>query len=161
METNREIDLAPGERVTDAVEVRTLAARDLEWVVAIDREHSGRWREAYYRLKLAESETDTGIRISLAALVAGQPAGFLMGRLYYGEFGVPEPVMLLDSIGVSRGFARQHVGRALLEQLRMNLRALGIAKVQTQVDWDQLELLGFFQRMGFRPAARLCLDLEI
>lgn len=161
MGTIEEIDLKPGERSTDHVEVRTLSPEDLDWVVRIDREHSGRSRTAYYRLKLAEVEQDTGIRISLAALVKGEPAGFLMGRLYYGEFGAPEPVTLLDSIGVAKAFARQRVARALLDQLIMNLRALGIAKIQTQVDWDQLELLGFFQRAGFQPAPRLCLELDV
>ena len=55
----------------------------------------------------------------------------------------------------------KHVGEALMRQLTMNLRALGIDRVETQVDWDQLDLIGFFQHAGFRPAPRLCLELPL
>lgn len=143
------------------VEVRDLRSADLDWVVRIDREHSGQTRTEYYRLKLGEARADTGVRISLAALVGGTPAGFMMGRLYYGEFGRPEPFAILDSIGVAREHAGRHVGRALLHRLAGNLRALRIERIETQVEWDQTDLIGFFRRAGFRPAARLCLELDL
>lgn len=157
----REREREPGTMEIDDVEVRELRPGDLEWVVRIDREHSGRSRTEYYRLKLGEARADTGVRVSLAALVGGEPAGFLMGRLYYGEFGSPEPVALLDSLGVARAQAGKHVGHALMYRLAGNLRALGIERVETQVAWDQLDLLRFFKRAGFRPAPRLCLELDL
>ncbi|HJN91220.1 MAG TPA: GNAT family N-acetyltransferase, partial [Dehalococcoidia bacterium] len=85
----------------------------------------------------------------------------LMGRLYYGEFGIPEPVALLDAIGVSAGFAGQKVGRALLRQLAMNLNALNISTLRTEVDWEQGELMSFFRHAGFRPSTRICLDASV
>ena len=81
----------PGTLETDSVEVRNLDAKDLDWVIRIDSQHSGKQRREYYKVKLGEVAKDTGVRISLAAFVKGEPAGFLMGRLYYGEFGQPEP----------------------------------------------------------------------
>jgi ribosomal protein S18 acetylase RimI-like enzyme len=160
MTTPSSIDLEPGERTTDHVEVRALSPADLDWIVQIDRQYTGRPRSAYYRLKLSEAQTDTGIRISLAAIVKGEPAGFLIGRLYYGEFGAPEPVALLDSIGVSNAFAGQRVGKALLQKLAAHVAELGIERIQTLVAWDQPELLGFFRHAGFQPAPRLCLELD-
>jgi ribosomal protein S18 acetylase RimI-like enzyme len=150
--------LEPGTIDTDHVEVRNLRNEDLDWIVRIDAQHAGRPRREYFKLKLGEAATDTGVRISLAAVVKGEPAGFLMGRLYYGEFGQPEPTAILDSLGVAEAFAGQHVAKALMRQLEMNLSGLGIERLQTQVEWDQLDLLRFFQRTGFRPAARLCLE---
>lgn len=143
----------------DDIEVRELRTDDLDWVVAIDREHSGESRVEYYRLKLRESQSDTGIRISLAAIVEGVPAGFIMGRLYYGEFGSPEQSAILDSIGIAKKFAGKGVGTALLRQLEMNLSGLRIEKIETQVSWDQFDLLAFFQHEGFRPSARIGLEL--
>jgi hypothetical protein len=35
-----------------------------------------------------------------------------LGRLYYGEFGLPEPVAIVDSIGVHPELKGRHVGRA-------------------------------------------------
>lgn len=151
----------PGTLETDHVEVRNLKAEDLDWVVRIDSQHSGKQRKEFYKVKLAEVAKDTGVRISLAAYVKGEPAGFLMGRLYYGEFGQPEPVAILDSMGVSTVFTGQKVGAALMRQLEMNLSGLGIERLQTQVEWDQIELLKFFQRAGFKPAARLCLEKPV
>jgi ribosomal protein S18 acetylase RimI-like enzyme len=156
-----ELDRQPGTLDTDHVEVRTLTQDDLDWVVRIDQQHSGRSRREYYRVKLAEAKEDTGVRISLAAFVKGEPAGFMTGRLYYGEFGLPEPVAILDSLGVSPAFAGHRVGKALLHQLGTNLRALGIEKIETEVAWDHVGLIGFFQHAGFRPAPRLCLELEL
>ncbi len=151
----------PGTLETDYIEVRNLRPEDLDWVVRIDGQHSGAQRREYYRVKLAEATKDTGVRISLAALVKGEPAGFLMGRLYYGEFGKPEPVAILDSLGVARAFAGQKVAKALMRQLEMNLSGLGIERLETQVEWEQLDLLRFFQRAGFKPAARLCLEKPV
>ncbi len=156
-----ELDREPGWLETDNVEVRALAPTDLDWVERIDQQHSGRARREYFRVKLAQVNDDTGMRISLAALIDKQPVGFLMGRLYYGEFGLPEPAAILDSIGVASGFEGQHVGKALMRQLATNLRGLGIEHVQTQVEWDQGDLIRFFQHSGFVPAPRLCLDLDL
>lgn len=153
-----DLDVEPGTLETDSVVVRVLTPDDLDWIVRIDAEHSGRSRREYYRTKLEQVSRDTGIRISLAGMIEQEPAGFLLGRLYYGEFGRPEPAAILDSIGVARRFSKQHVARALLQRLEMNLRALGIERIETELGWDQLQLLGFFQRAGFTLAPRLCLE---
>lgn len=153
-----ELDQRPGELDVDHVEVRVLGEADLEWVVRIDAQRSGRVRRPYYKLMLEEAVHHTGLRISLAAFVAHEPAGFLMARLYYGEFGQLERAAVLDSIGIAPAFAGRKVGRALLRQLEMNLAALGVERLETEVDWSMSELVGFFQHAGFRPAARLCLE---
>jgi N-acetylglutamate synthase-like GNAT family acetyltransferase len=149
----------PGSLDTDAVTVRTLLSDDLAALVHIDRKVVGRSRREYLSRKLEASLRDSSVCISLAALVDGQVAGFLLGALYYGEFGLPEPVAILDTIEVDPGLRHRRVGSALLHQLTLNLRALGIERVQTEVAWTQLDLLGFFARRGFAPAPRFCLEL--
>jgi ribosomal protein S18 acetylase RimI-like enzyme len=153
-----DLDMPPGALDIDSVVVRALAPTDLDWIVRIDAQRMGRPRPEYYKLKLAEAARDTGVRVSLAATIDEEPAGFLMARVYYGDFGRPEPSAILDAIGVSPAFARRNVARALLHQLETNLRGLGIERLETQVDWQMTELIAFFQRAGFRPAARLCLE---
>ena len=78
-----------------------------------------------------------------------------------GEFGQPEPIAILDSMGVGTPFAGQNVGVAMMRQLEMNLSGLGIERLQTQIEWDQIDLLKFFQKSGFKPAARLCLEKAV
>jgi ribosomal protein S18 acetylase RimI-like enzyme len=141
--------------------VRNLRPADLDAVIALDARTAGRRRDEYLKLKLRQALSDTGIEVSLAADLRGELAGFLLARVYYGEFGTLEPVAVLDTIGVRPDLRGHGVGRALVEQLRTNLLGLGIGNLQTEVAWDNLELIRFFHRSGFRPAERLCLELDL
>jgi len=154
-------ELEPGVLETDAIPVRTLQTTDLDAIVRIDRKIVGRSRREYLARKLGAALRDSSLCISLAAEVDGVVAGFLMGTLYYGEFGLPEPVAILDTLGVDPDLRHRRLASALLRQFVLNLRALGIDCLQTQVDWTQRDLLAFFAQSGFRPASRLCLELRL
>jgi ribosomal protein S18 acetylase RimI-like enzyme len=156
-ESGADTDLPP----RDQILVRNLQPGDREAVVAIDALHVGRRREAFLALKLSQAFSDTGIAASLAAEIDGHVVGFLLARVYYGEFGVMEPAAVLDVIGVHLDFRGRHVAAALIDQLRTNLLALGIPRLQTEVQWDNPELIAFFEREGFTMAQRLCLDLDL
>jgi ribosomal protein S18 acetylase RimI-like enzyme len=145
----------------DEVFVRNLRPADREAVVAIDALHVGRRRDQFLALKLSQAFADTGIAVSLAAEIDAHVVGFLLARVYYGEFGVMEPAAVLDVIGVHPDFRGRHVAAALIDQLRTNLLALAIPRLQTEVQWDNPELIAFFQREGFTVAQRLCLDLDL
>lgn len=151
----------PGTTGLEGVVVRELEMSDLEAVVRIDARASGRRRKEYYERKLAEVTSERGIRISLAAEAAGTFAGFMLGRLYYGEFGQPEPTAIIDSMGVDPDLRGRHVGRALMVQLESNLRAIGIETIRTEVEWNQFDLLGFLGANGFAPAPVLCLQKKL
>ena len=143
------------EPARDTVDVRTLSAKDLEDVVRVDRHVAGRERGAYVRHALDEALRESGVRISLAARLDGVVCGYIMARADLGDYGRTEPVAVLDTIGVSPEYAQRGVGRALLEQLFLNLDALRIERVETQVEARALELLGFFYDAGFAPSQRL------
>ena len=68
---------------------------------------------------------------------------------------------MIDSIGVDPPSRGQHVGQALLRQLLINLQALRVERVQTEVDWNQIDLLHFMHRNGFDPAPRVCLERQL
>jgi len=143
------------------VTVRGLKPQDMDAVVALDAKNVGRRREAFFRIKLQQNLQETGIKVSLAAEVDGIFTGFLLARVYYGEFGTPEPVAVLDTIDVHPDFRGRGVGSTLLRQLQVNLHALGVGALRTEVGWDEQGLLRFFHRTGFRPAPRFCLDLVL
>ena len=148
----------PGE---PGIVVRGLRPEDLEAVIALDAKNTGRRREEFFKLKLQQNLVESGIKISLAAETEGMVAGFLLGRLYYGEFGLPEPVAIVDSIGVHPELKGRHIGRALFEQLETNLRAMGIETIQTQVEWNHFELLGFLKTLDFQPVPTLSLQKKL
>lgn len=149
------------ETADSAVTVRRLRPQDLEAVIALDARSIGRRRDEYFKLKLKQALSDTGMEVSLAAEVDGVFAGFVLARVYYGEFGMMEPTAVLDTLGVRPELRGRHVGAALISQLGTNLLGLGIPRLQTEVAWDNIDLIAFFHHEGFRPAERLCLDLDL
>lgn len=148
-------------QAAEPVLVRGLKPDDMAAVVALDARATGRRREEFFRLKLQQNLQETGVKVSLAAELDGIFVGFLLARVHYGEFGVMAQVAVLDTLVVHPDFRGRGVGDSLLRQLRMNLGGLGVECLRTEVDWRERELLGFFQREGFLPAARLCLDLDL
>ncbi len=145
----------------DQVLIRSARLAGLDAMVAIDEAATGRRRERFLHGKLTSALADTGIAMSLGAEWDGHLVGFLLARVYYGEFGVLEPSAVMDVFGVHPDYRGRHVAAALLDQLRTNLLGLGIATLQTEVRWDSTDLLSFFQHEGFTIAPRICLDLDL
>ncbi len=145
----------------DRIVVRTLEPVDLDAMVRIDAKITGRGRRDYLQLKLDEALRDSRVRVSLGAEVDGSLAGFLMGRLWFGEFGVAEPVATLDTIGVDPHRPRCGIGSALMRQFMTNLRGMGVERLQTQAEWNEWGLLHFLESFGFEPRPRLHLETRI
>jgi ribosomal protein S18 acetylase RimI-like enzyme len=143
---------------TDDVAVRSLAEGDLDSIVRIDANAVGRARRDYYRDRVTAALRDSRIRASLVAEVDGLVVGFLMATMHYGEFGRPEPAAVIDAIGVDPAFRGRKVAKALLRQFLMNAAALGVERVQTEVRWDDVDLVGFFSSQAFRPAGFVVLE---
>lgn len=140
--------------------VRTLNGGDLDRLVRMDQALSGRNRARYLAGKLARA-LDADVRISLGAEVDGVLVGAVLGSVQYGEFGVAEPIAVLDTLLVDRSQQRRGVGRAMVDQLLKNLGALRIEKVRTEVSWNDQPLIGFLAAEGFAPAPRLVLERSV
>src|ERR1039458_8157854 len=149
------------ERAVKQAVLHRCFAHDLEAVVAIDAAASGRRRPRYFELMLERAVKQAVLQVSLAAEVDGRVVGFAIASLYYGEYGVSEPTASLDAIGVGPANRGQHVGKALLRQLRLNLSALRVTTLRTEVSWDNFDLLAFFKKEGFSLARRLCLECAL
>ncbi|MBI2896747.1 MAG: GNAT family N-acetyltransferase [Deltaproteobacteria bacterium] len=145
------------ERETPTISVRALNPGDLDDIVRIDGKLTGRSRRAYYKVML-QSALGEGVRVSLGAELGGTFVGFLIGSVYYGEYGQPEPFATLETVGVHPDFRSKGVASALWEQFATNLKGLRITKVQTQVDWNDTGLVRFFDHVGFRHSSRICLE---
>ncbi len=145
----------------EQVTVRTMRESDLPEIVKIDCLAFGRPRPHYFEVLLLRSLKVTGLQISLVAELEGRVVGYLVGSLYYGEYGIAEPTATIDAIGVEPEVRRKRVGHALMRQFQSNVAAVGVTKLRTEVEWDDFDLLGFFSREGFAPAKRLCLEVEI
>ncbi len=147
--------LPDDETAGDELPVRSMAERDLEAMVRLDRKVTGLDRSAYYGRKTAEALRRAAIRMALVAERDGRLNGFLMARVEYGEFGRTEPTAVLDTIAVDPDDAGRGIGRALLGQLLLNLEGLRTERVVTEADWRETPLLAFLARTGFVSSQRL------
>lgn len=141
------------------ITVRALRAADLERIVQMDAQNTGRNRALWFEGKLKRALQDADVRVSLGAESDGRLVGALLGSVQYGEFGLPEPVAVLDTVLVDKNFRGHGVGRAMMLQMLRNFQGLRIERVRTEVGDKQGELLGFFRSLGFAPSPRLVLEL--
>ncbi len=145
----------------DRISCRSLRESDLPVLVKIAAKTTGLDQAAYLSRKLAEALRDSGVRISLAAEIDDHVVAFIMANMDFGEFGITEPAAVLDTLVVDPDFAHQEVGSALLSQLLANLRSLRVERIRTEVRWNQLDLLAFLGRNGFRPSQQLALSRRL
>lgn len=141
--------------------VRLLTARDVDRIATIDESITGLRRLKFFEGRVQRALRDSDLRISLGVDCEGVLVGAVLGTLQYGEYGVAEPIAVLDTILVAPPFAGRGVARALIEQLVKNLGAVGVRRLRTEVAWDQHDLLGFLGRSGFAPVPRLVLERAI
>lgn len=145
----------------DLVTVRLMLPADIDAVVKIDAAKRGHPRRRYFELMLDRALHFTGLQISLVGELNGRVVGYLIGSLYYGEFGITEPTATIDAIAVEPSTQRQHVARAMFQQLRRNVGAIGATSIRTEVEWGEFDLLAFLRSEGFVPAPRVCLECKV
>ena len=141
--------------------VRTMRQDDLNVIVAVDATASGRRRPRYFELMLQRSIAQAGLQISLVAEVDNRVVGFVIGSLYYGEYGVAEPSASIDAISVDPRVRGKNVGKALMRQLRLIWGLCESQHCGPKFLWDHFGLLGFFRSQGFRPSTRICLECAL
>ena len=139
-------------------QTRPLAAGDLERVIKIDCEYTGRRRDGFYRKRLEAALAEPQKFVYLGCEGNATLEGFLLARLQEGEYGTQGSCASLDAIGVDPAVAVKGLGRSLLEALKGILQHKGIEVIQTQADWRNLRMLRFFAGTGFSLAPRHVLE---
>ena len=139
----------PGALAIDRIPVRAMRADELDSLIRIDRHLSGAVRRPYFERKLREMLTESGLRLSLVATLDGLPAGFVMARLDYGDFGVHPD------------FQGRGVGGALMAQLLTNLSGLQVESLRSEIAWNDTAMIAFLSRAGLAPTQRVALDAAL
>jgi predicted N-acetyltransferase YhbS len=142
------------------VKIRGLKTEDLDAIVKIDERVLGENRKDYWERKL-KSMNDKSSQVSLVAEVEGEVVGFILGDVSGWEFGVPETIGWIDTIGVEPGNQKKGVATALARELIKNLKAIGVKTIYTLVSWNDWDLLQFFHAMGFTRGDMINLELRI
>ena len=105
------------------VMIRALKKDDLNAIVGIDERVLGENRRNYWERKL-ELMNDRFSQISLVAEVEGEVQGFILGDVSGWEFGVPETVGWIDTIGIDPAYQKKGLATALSRELIQNLKDL-------------------------------------
>lgn len=141
--------------------IRSMRANDLDAIIRIDSKLTGRNRREYFEAKLEEVMVESGIRVSLVAEIDDRPAGYIMARVDFGEFGRTETTAVIDTLGVDPGYGHKGIAHALVSQLMVNLGALHVERIRTSVGWNNHQLLDFLDHQGFKPAQQLVLTKSV
>jgi GNAT superfamily N-acetyltransferase len=138
--------------------VRPLAETDLDRLVAIDREATGRSRRGFYDKRLAAMRRTPAAFVGLGHDAGGGLDGFVLAQLLDGEFGGHHPVAVLDALGVPPAARHHGIGHVLFAALETALRRRGARELRTQAAWQDRDLLRLFDAVGFVLAPRLVLE---
>lgn len=142
------------------VMIRTLKKDDLNAIIGIDERVLGENRRNYWERKL-ELMNDRSSQISLVAEVEGEVQGFILGDVSGWEFGVPETVGWIGTIGIDPAYQKKGLATALSRELIQNLKALRVKTIYTLVSWNDWDLLQFFHAMGFTRGDMINLELKV
>jgi len=139
--------------------IRPMTVGDLDAVVEIDRKGLGKARPDYWK------KIQPNPRCPHSCLVAeleGIVIGFIVGEVSGWEFGIPDTIGWISTIGVDPAYQNRGVARRLSQEFIKNLKAIGVSIVYTLVNWSDWDLLKFFRTMGFtRGGDMINLELKL
>jgi len=145
-----------------APEVRDLCAADVEAVVRIDAQHTGRPKPAYWKRIVRDflSGDEESERVGLAAEIRGELIGYLLGEVRAFEFG-SEACGWIFAIGVDTRELRSSVASSLLAEACRRFNSKGIDQVRTMVRRNDVPVLSFFRSNGFTGGSFIQLELDL
>lgn len=145
------------------IKIRLMVVYDFNAVVRIDEKVFKASRSDYYRLKFETFvQSPDHLPTSLVAEKEdGTVVGFVMGKLYIGEYGISDEKATLDTIGVDPDYRHKGIGQQLINEFIDHLRSLGVQKVDTLVDGNDSELTHFFSANLFIPSKTINLERSL
>jgi GNAT superfamily N-acetyltransferase len=149
-----------GGESSSAPAIRKMAPVDREQIVEIDLKVLGKPRPQYWEMKLDL----VARRPEIAALVAemdGKVVGFIIGGASRWEYGIPENVGWIDTIGVDPGYQKKGVAKVLFKAMTDELKKVGVTSMHTFVKRLDWKLLKFFDGLGFQEGDMTSLRLDL
>jgi ribosomal protein S18 acetylase RimI-like enzyme len=148
-------------RTLAGLRVRPVEAADLDQVIAIDADITGRqktdyWYELFYRYGASRSRQ----RLFLIAEVGDEIQGFIIGEVRDWEFGSP-PCGWVFGISVRPNARLAGVGSQLLDAICAGFRHAGVDKVRTLIARDNSLVLSFFRSQGMMAAPVIPLEKDL
>ena len=142
------------------LEIRSIKESDLGAIVEIEEKNLGIKREGYWKRELQKNKEGRFLGSCVAELEA-KVIGFILGDIGSREFGMPENMGWIHTIGVHPDYQHMGVARALFDDYRKRFLKLDVDTVYTIVSLSDTMQLPFFEKIGFRPGNRIYLEIDI
>ena len=140
--------------------IRDMVPSDLDQIIDIDIKVLGKPRPEYWEMKIGLVQNHPQIS-SLVAEEDGKVVGFIIGGASRWEYGVPENIGWIDTIGVDPEYQRKGIAKILFTAMAENLKKVGVDTISTFVTKRDWRLLKFFNSIGFQPGDMVSLELEL
>ncbi len=148
-----------GRKTLEKITLRPLSIKDLDEVAQIDFSILGKQRREYWENKLKRIE-ESGVP-SMAAEIDGKVIGFILGKASDREYGIPENVGWIDTIGVDKVWQGKGISQLLFKEMRYVFKKVGIDTIYVFVDRKTRDLVNFFDKMGFARGDMFNMELKI
>ena len=140
--------------------IRKMVSSDLDQIVEIDIKVLGKPRPDYWEMQLGLVEKRSQVSFLVAEL-DGKVIGFIIGGASMWEYGVPENIGWIDTIGVHPDYQRKGIANILFTEMANNLKRVGVDSIHTFVKRRDWKLLKFFNSMGFQEGDMINLELDL
>lgn len=140
--------------------IRDMVSSDLDRIVEIDIKVLEKPRPEYWEMKLALVEKRSQFS-SLVAELDSRVVGFIIGGASRWEYGVPENIGWIDTLGIDPDYQRKGVAKVLFSQMVKDLKKVGVDTITTFVRRRDPLLLNFFNHLGFQKGDMINLELDI
>jgi ribosomal protein S18 acetylase RimI-like enzyme len=148
------------EDLLQKIKIRKLKAEDLDAIVEIDYRVLGSKRPPYWQQKIEEMGGEQ-LSKSLVAELDGKVRGFIMGTVSGWEFGVPNTIGWIDTIGVNPEYQHKGVATFLFKSIIEEFKKDGVENIYTLVKWEDWDLMSFFKAIGFTRGDMINLEYKI
>ena len=133
---------------------------DIDGITRIDERITKQYRPTVWEQRVSyyirrDSES------SQVAEIAGTVAGFMMGEVRGGEFGLDEPTGWIEFFGVDPDVRGRDLGRRLIDALLAHFRSQGAHIARTMVATRDADIAGFLKAMQFTPAPVTALEKRL
>jgi ribosomal protein S18 acetylase RimI-like enzyme len=149
----KKIDLA-------SLNIRGINESDVDAIVEIEGMNLGVRRRSYWERELQKNKEGRFLGSRIAEL-NGKVVGFILGDIGSREFGMPENMGWIHTVGVHPDYQHQGIAMALFEDYKRRFMELDVDIIYSIVSLSDNMQLPFFERMGFRPGNRVYLELDL
>ncbi|MEA3361431.1 MAG: GNAT family N-acetyltransferase [Thermodesulfobacteriota bacterium] len=140
--------------------IRGILESDVDSIVEIEEKNLGLKRKNYWERELRKNNEGRFLG-SFVAEVEGKVIGFILGDVGSREFGMPENMGWIHTVGVHPDYQHMGIARRLFDDYKERFLKLDVDVVYTIVSLSDNMQLPFFEKIGFRQGNRIYLEFDI